>query len=542
MVSQQYQNQIHLLPEHLIDQIKAGEVVERPASIIKELLENSIDAECRRIEITIVDNGLELIRIKDDGIGIESDQLPMAFCRHATSKISTFEDLYRLISYGFRGEALASVAAVSRIECESTPRNNTDHGGKILLEAGMQTEHLPLKGREPGTVITVRDLFFNTPARLKFIKSQSSEKNALVRMIDSFLLAHPQITFSIQWDQEDRKLYKAVTSDRHIDRIWDVIGKKGHKENEIIAFEKEHLGHRISGYTSLYTLKSQASRSQFMFANGRIFQDKSFHHAITQGMDQIWNRENGSYTLFIQCPADEIDVNVHPNKTQVKFAQSSLLYSMIISAIKEILPEREQSLQDRMMKFSFDQNSNTSNRPHSKSMELPSLSSGFDQHLNHRTFHLLGRDYALLSSKEGVPYVFKFESAFYHWLKENIFSKKHVSDVDTLPLLIAQPIEFKSHHKISLKALSSMGLTLEAISPEKYLVKSIPEDLNFLKNLELLVSPIVSYFEEKQEESEFFPISKDEIISFFDLLSQNLKANHAYIKPITLEFLRDLLP
>lgn len=484
MVSTQYQKEIHLLPEHLIDQIKAGEVVERPASIIKELLENSIDAECTRIEITIVENGLELIRIKDDGIGIESEQLPMAFCRHATSKISSFEDLYRLMSYGFRGEALASVAAVSRIECESTPRNNTNSGGRLLLEAGMQTEHLPLKGRESGTVITVRDLFYNTPARLKFVKSQSSEKNALSRMIDSFLLSHPQITFSIQWDQEDRKLYKAVPPEQNNVRIWDVIGKKGHKENEIIAFEKEHLGHRVSGFVSLYTVKSQAAKSQFMFANGRIFQDKSFHYSISQAMEQIWNRENGAYVLFIQSPTDEIDVNVHPNKTQVKFAQSSLIYSLIIAAIKEVLPEREQSIQDRMMKFSFENQHSSSYSP-SRSFDLPSLHSSTD-HSHQRTFHLLGRDYALLSTKEGHPYLFKYESAFFNWLETEIFTQKHISDVDTLPLLIAQPIEFKSNHNISIQELANMGLTLEAITPEKYLVKSILKNSVFSKTFHFL--------------------------------------------------------
>ncbi|PIP94633.1 MAG: hypothetical protein COW00_08955 [Bdellovibrio sp. CG12_big_fil_rev_8_21_14_0_65_39_13] len=542
MVSTQYQKEIHLLPEHLIDQIKAGEVVERPASIIKELLENSIDAECTRIEITIVENGLELIRIKDDGIGIESEQLPMAFCRHATSKISSFEDLYRLMSYGFRGEALASVAAVSRIECESTPRNNTNSGGRLLLEAGMQTEHLPLKGRESGTVITVRDLFYNTPARLKFVKSQSSEKNALSRMIDSFLLSHPQITFSIQWDQEDRKLYKAVPPEQNNVRIWDVIGKKGHKENEIIAFEKEHLGHRVSGFVSLYTVKSQAAKSQFMFANGRIFQDKSFHHSISQAMEQIWNRENGAYVLFIQSPTDEIDVNVHPNKTQVKFAQSSLIYSLIIAAIKEVLPEREQSIQDRMMKFSFENQHSSSYSP-SRSFDLPSLHSSTD-HSHQRTFHLLGRDYALLSTKEGHPYLFKYESAFFNWLETEIFTQKHISDVDTLPLLIAQPIEFKSNHNISIQELANMGLTLEAITPEKYLVKSIPEKLSFLKNISLLAIPIFRHFDKKNDQTliEHFPLSKDEIFGFFDFLLASSSTKTPFAKPITLELMRDLLP
>jgi len=165
---------IKLLPEHLIDQIKAGEVIERPASIVKEVIENAIDAGATQIDVHIENNGMDLISIKDNGHGMSIDDLPYAFCRHATSKISRFEDIYSLHSFGFRGEALASLASVGRVSCVSVPRANTENGGKIEIHGGKEISRVPYKGGAPGTSLYVKDLFFNTPVRMKFIRSSSS--------------------------------------------------------------------------------------------------------------------------------------------------------------------------------------------------------------------------------------------------------------------------------------------------------------------------------------------------------------------------------
>lgn len=213
---------IKLLPEHLIDQIKAGEVVERPASLIKELVENSIDAGSSKISIAIKEGGMDLISIEDDGKGMTFFDLPYAFCRHATSKIEKFEDLYGLNSFGFRGEALPSIASVSRLVCTSTPKNK-EEGGRLVINGGRTESHTSFHNSSKGTSFFVRDLFFNTPARMKFVKSAQAEKKAIKKILHSFILSNPAITFSIKWDDKEKEIYPALSKEnlnKRIEQLW----------------------------------------------------------------------------------------------------------------------------------------------------------------------------------------------------------------------------------------------------------------------------------------------------------------------------------
>jgi len=189
---------IEILPEHIIDQIKAGEVLERPASLIKELIENSLDAGSTEIHLHLIENGMDLLSIEDNGHGMTFKNLPYAFLRHATSKLKTFEDIYRLHSFGFRGEALASVASSARLTCTTQPQDLSLEGGKITINGGHTELLIAQRSSTPGTSIFIKDLFFNTPARLKFIKSKTSEKSALKKIIYSFVLSNPQVTFTIK--------------------------------------------------------------------------------------------------------------------------------------------------------------------------------------------------------------------------------------------------------------------------------------------------------------------------------------------------------
>jgi DNA mismatch repair protein MutL len=209
---------IRLLPEHLIDQIKAGEVIERSANVLKELIENALDAGAKQVDVEIRDNGLTLMRVSDDGHGISREQIPLAFGRHATSKINAFEDLYRLSTFGFRGEALPSIASVSRMECVSWTQDEPQ-GGTLRFEGGKQEalHGAEKSGRVHGTVMTIQDLFFNTPVRLKFLQSPTSEKNWLKRFFYSFVLASPQVGFSILWDDDERQFYAPTTD--HVARL-----------------------------------------------------------------------------------------------------------------------------------------------------------------------------------------------------------------------------------------------------------------------------------------------------------------------------------
>ncbi|MBT4791013.1 MAG: DNA mismatch repair protein MutL, partial [Halobacteriovoraceae bacterium] len=215
-------SKINLLPEHIIDQIKAGEVIERPSTLIKEIIENSVDANSTKIEIHLRENGLELISIIDNGFGISHQELPLAFCRHATSKINHFEDLYHLSSYGFRGEALASIASISRVTCESQTKNGW---GLIKISGGetLTYQHEAQANTETGTQLFIKDLFYNTPVRMKFIQSKTSEKNHLKKILNSFLLTQYQIEFSIKWDDKEKEYYQPRTNPA--DRIKDVLFK-----------------------------------------------------------------------------------------------------------------------------------------------------------------------------------------------------------------------------------------------------------------------------------------------------------------------------
>lgn len=328
---------IQLLPEHLIDQIKAGEVIERPSALLKELLENAIDAKPQSIDIHLVDGGLELIYVQDDGHGMNFHELPMAFARHATSKIHHFDDLYRLHSYGFRGEALASAAAVSKLTCFSTPIENPTQGGKIVFESGLQQSHTPYEESVSGTKIYIRELFYNTPARLKFVRSQAAEKNSLKKIIQAFLLAHPLIQFSVKWDDKPKSIYPAKSPESAIERMNQVLGTKN-----LIELNKEYENYKIKIYLSQESSKGHAGRSQLLFANHRLFFDKSLSQLLLRSTETLWPAgESGNILVFLDVPAESIDVNVHPNKTQIKFFQSSLIYSLISGTLKSYCDEKK---------------------------------------------------------------------------------------------------------------------------------------------------------------------------------------------------------
>ena len=326
------------LPTYLVDQIKAGEVVEGPSSLLKELVENSLDAGATKISIIIRGVGLELISIQDNGHGMRLEDLPWAFRRHATSKITQFSDLYRLQTFGFRGEALASIASVSRIVCYSHPKQPHAQGGQISIHGGQEISLLPWRGDIHGTTISIQDLFFNTPARLKFIRSQVGEKNALKRVINASLLAHHRVTFSIQWDDKEKMIFAATASIQ--ERIQEVLGGKNRPwSSDILAAEKFYEGYQISAYFGATTAGGgNQNKSQFLFINGRSFIDKSFHQMLANHLVPMWPpKTSGSYVLFLSAPPEHIDVNCHPSKMKIKFARPAIIYSLLQEVAGNIL-------------------------------------------------------------------------------------------------------------------------------------------------------------------------------------------------------------
>ena len=349
MYSQQHPTtSIRPLPGYLIDQIKAGEVIERPASLIKEILENSLDAHGKTVNLTIEKGGLDLIAIEDDGHGMSYEDLPFAFERHSTSKISKFEDLYQLHSFGFRGEALASISSVSRLKCTTRPLSGGS-GGQITIEGGKRLSLLPLSphtGRF-GTFLAIRDLFYNTPARLKFTKSKTVEKVAIKKVLFSFLINHPEVAFTIKWDDREKEVYPALSKGQIEKRIRQIFFTKKSSRNssDSSLLEVHHsFGHYfVHGYVSSQSSPGHSNKNQFLSVNGRTFTCRSLHTAVLRAMPPLWPEgHTGPYAICLTVPKNEMDVNVHPNKMQVKFEDNALLFSLITMAIKNALEgERE---------------------------------------------------------------------------------------------------------------------------------------------------------------------------------------------------------
>ena len=305
----------------------------RPASLLKEVLENSIDAKAKRINIEIIDNGLELMSIEDDGIGIEYDQLPLAFCRHATSKIKTFNDIYHLSSYGFRGEALASIAGVARVHCLSTPQSLK--GGKYVIHGGREMDHAPHNSGKPGTSLFIKDLFFNTPARLKFVKSKRAEKKALEKILYSFVINNPLVTFSIKWDGRESSFYPAVSNEQKIKRIEQLFATK--TDSKVFSVSSEYSGYKAQLFISSHFAGSSFGRYNFIFINDRFVENKVLYAIVTKNLDSIWGASGvGHFALFITIPPNEVDVNAHPNKTSVRFLKADIVYALVKSIVHKL--------------------------------------------------------------------------------------------------------------------------------------------------------------------------------------------------------------
>lgn len=476
---------IQLLPEHLIDQIKAGEVIERPASLIKEIIENSIDAGPTQIDLHLINGGIDLISIVDNGQGMSFEDLPYAFCRHATSKIEHFEDLYKLSSFGFRGEALASISSIARVTCTSTPKNDPEAGGKIIIHGGETLTHAKQRGLAVGTSLYIKDLFYNTPARLKFIKSQISEKNALQRIIQSFIISTPQIGFSIKWDDADKDFYPA-TGDDYNKRIGQVF-HKNKKQAALFEFHAEYEGHKISAYLNQASSRGNSYKKQFLFANHRLFTDKQIHQTVIRNCEGLYPPgEMGHYCIFIDVPPNLIDVNVHPNKTQIKFFKLPVITALLSSELKKLKQIRTNAEMDLPI-YTDSTNSLSDQDNHSFQSYSQGLSqsdalslSPYKNERTNSTEQLTKESSELIASPlqqyrdEGTTFlIYKYQ--FMSDFLESLASDKDLNEF--IPLLISSPINIaqiqseKREEKI-LNALLKMGLQLERIDEKSLVLRS----------------------------------------------------------------------
>ncbi len=327
--------QIKVLDGATIDRIAAGEVVERPASIVKEMVENALDAGASQITITLVDGGLTSLTIDDDGHGIAFQQLPLAFERHATSKITTAADIMRVGSFGFRGEALASISSVAKVRCISRVASE-DTGGLIEVSGSEITRREPAP-RNVGTTITVSDLFFNTPARRKFMKTAQAEKRAIMKLMTQLALAHQEVRWLVKADGKvamDLRPAGSIT-----DRAQDLLGSS--VMEHLTRFEMQKGGFSIGGLASRPTWTRGNREQQFIFINRRPVENRALSQAIVQAYREVIPAGKHPVVIaFLQVPDGEVDVNVHPAKTEVRLLLEREIFGMLKNALQEGLSLR----------------------------------------------------------------------------------------------------------------------------------------------------------------------------------------------------------
>lgn len=330
------ENVVKLLPESVSSCIAAGEVVLRPASVVKEMLENAIDAGASSVRIILTDAGRTAIQIIDNGVGMSVTDALVAFQRHATSKISTPEDLYSLSTFGFRGEALASIAAVSEVQLR-TRREEDEVGTCVTIHGGDAPSQEPVSCPK-GCDFTVKNLFFNLPARRKFLKSNQTELSNIMKEVERIAIVHPEVAVSVFHQNSEILSLPSVNSVKQ--RISAIFGNGINKS--LIPVSTETSAVSVSGYVSNFDGVKKKGAEQFFFVNGRYMRHPYFHKAVLEPYENmVPASEQPSYFLFLTVPADSIDVNIHPTKTEIKFEEEQLVWKILNAAVREAVGRYE---------------------------------------------------------------------------------------------------------------------------------------------------------------------------------------------------------
>ena len=335
-------SRIHLLSPRLANQIAAGEVVERPASVAKELLENSLDSGARRIDVDVEQGGVKLLKVRDDGGGIAPDDLPLALARHATSKIRELEDLEAVLSMGFRGEALASISSVSRLTLTSRTAD-ADQAWQVETEGRDMEPRVQPAAHPVGTSVEVRDLFFNTPARRKFLRAEKTEFDHLQEVIKRLALARFDVAFHLRHNGKTVfALHEAGDEISRARRVASVCGPAFLEQ--ALPIEIERGGLRLWGWVGLPTFSRSQADLQYFYVNGRMVRDKLVAHAVRQAYrDVLFNGRHPTFVLFLEIDPATVDVNVHPTKHEVRFRDSRMvhdfLYGTLHRALADVRPE-----------------------------------------------------------------------------------------------------------------------------------------------------------------------------------------------------------
>ncbi|WP_058362842.1 DNA mismatch repair endonuclease MutL, partial [Xanthomonas translucens] len=326
---------IRQLPEILINQIAAGEVVERPASVVKELVENALDAGARRVDIDLEEGGVRLIRIRDDGGGIPPEELPLAVSRHATSKIASLDDLESVGTLGFRGEALPSIASVSRFTLASR-RPGDEHGAALQVDGGKVGQVQP-RAQAPGTTVEVRELFYNVPARRKFLRAERTELGHIEEWLRSLALARPDVELRVSHNGKPSRRYKP--GDLYSDaRLGETLGEDFARQ--ALRVDHSGAGLRLHGWIAHPHYSRASADQQYLYVNGRSVRDRSVAHAVKMAYgDVLFHGRQPAYVLFLELEPARVDVNVHPAKHEVRFRDARLIHDFVYRTLQDALAQ-----------------------------------------------------------------------------------------------------------------------------------------------------------------------------------------------------------
>ena len=570
--------QIRVLSEDLSNQIAAGEVVERPASVVKELLENSIDAGATLIRIDIEGGGKKKIRIMDNGMGMLPEECRIAFSRHATSKISDFSDLETIHSLGFRGEALPSIASVAKVRCTSARSEN--QGGKLIIVEGGEFIEEKDFACPRGTTIEVAQLFYVTPARSKFLKGDSTEFSHITQVVTQQALAYPSIQF--QLTHNGREVIQTLPSDQIHYRIAELFGTELAKS--LVQVKSSSGVYRLEGYVSNPVFTRSNRSAQYCFINGRFVRDKVVLHATQQGYSHLLPKgQHPALFLYLNMDPKLLDVNVHPSKAEVRFAFQQDVHQFISRSIREALEKNLQSpvedlqpvYEDIPIKTNYEKpfyredsswvnkseevapfqqgdlsealrNMTSSHGFHSKISSSPQQVMGFDKapipvsNLIYSEFEPLGQlnsSFIIMQGKKGLLVVDQHvahERILYERFRESAKKKK----IEVQNLLFPLTVEFSPTETelliFHLDRLKQLGLELETFGKNEFLLRSVPAILKNIDNEKLLRDTI-----------ELLPKGGDENIlheKYEDVLimmscRNAIKVNH----PLNLDQIRKLI-
>jgi len=511
-------SQIKVLPESVINKIAAGEVIDRPASVVKELIENAIDARASRIDTYLEDGGRKLIRVSDDGIGMDAEDIALAFQSHATSKLQNADDLFAVRTLGFRGEALPSIGAVSHASIISRIRGAMN-GAEIKIDGGVLSK-VKERGAPEGTQVEVRELFFNTPVRKKFLKSIPTEMAYISEVLTKFSLSYPVIHFTLM--HNNRTVFNLPTVQDTAERIATFFGEEMEKHLIPIFLREEMF--TLSGYIAPPFFDKSNARMQFIFLNGRYIKDNAIFRAINEAYHgKLMHKRYPIVFLFLQVEPSEIDVNVHPTKIEVRFRNTSAIYNYVLSALKEglnksttknisvppLIPrlEREaargeefdlikKSLWER---FSLEKEDGGKSRIYSdiqanRKMETEENAKAFPAEVRtktRRTCFQIHNAFIIEETEGGLNIIDQHalhEIILYHEIERNLQASKSLSQRLLIPEMIElSPKDFFSI--ISLKEyLETLGLEVEEFGQHTLVIRAFPQVLKHLNAKEFIES------------------------------------------------------